>query len=132
MNRFLLAMACIVITAGCVTMTARSYDPAQRLAPTDPEEVIILDAAPLKEHLVIGEITLSSATYSERELKKKAAGIGGEAVIIAETGRHEPLVERGQPEVVAGPDGTIRTYDRPRIKAVRNLPIVAKVIRFPD
>jgi hypothetical protein len=132
MKKIISTIILLCLLNGCATMKTTSYYPQENLAPTDPEDILILSTAPLRVHRVIGEVSLDSATYSERELRKQAAAIGGEAVIVESQAKEKPLLERGRPEVTIGPQGRVVTTSRPRIHLERNTQITAKIIRFQD
>ena len=132
MKRLILLIGVVSLLTGCATMQATSYYPQERFPATDPDKILILNAPPAKEHRVIGEVSLASATYSESQLRKKVSEIGGDAVILDTSIRRQPLVERGHQEVIVGPNGKMITYRRPQIHAERNVRIVGKIIKFQD
>ena len=63
------------------------YPDAPRLAATDPARVALLKAAPSRDHIRLGEVWIRpnqemDRFYVEGVLRKKAAGMGADALVI--------------------------------------------------
>ena len=81
-----------ILLSGCAQMMVRSqserYANAYQYKPTHPSQVSVLRTFPAEPHEVIGEVTGSTESQYVQwdqiadEMRKKAAAIGGDAVII--------------------------------------------------
>ena len=132
MKKIIFTLSLICLLSSCAAMKATSYYPEERLLPTEPEKVLILNTLPLREHRTIGQVTLASLTYSEKELRKKVSQMGGDAVIFDNFARDQPVTRPGRPEATVSPEGRVITHNQPRIYAVQNTKITAKIIKFQD
>jgi hypothetical protein len=89
------AVLAACLGAGCSTVTCRTQ-PAlggPRFAASDPARVVILTAEPARAKDRLGEIFISvegspSRDRIENKLKKAAAGLGADAVVIASDQTH--------------------------------------------
>jgi hypothetical protein len=82
----LAALALALWLPACVSGTANVY-PGESFAPTDPAEVQVYRFFPEAPSVRVGEVEVTGAagtdwTTFQDELKKKAASIGGQAVVI--------------------------------------------------
>ena len=73
--------------AGCATFNAERAPNEKIYTPTSPEVVEILDEAPSRPYIVIGEVRAEGETFAMPEsmkerMKEQAANMGGEAIII--------------------------------------------------
>jgi hypothetical protein len=122
-----LAALSLVGLTGCSSLSTETiqYLGVPRHAPTDPEEVEILQAAPDQPHTKLGEVVTSvslnpspSIEKIERAMRRKAAALGADAVVLI----------RDQVEVtgtwLAGP------YWSPRVSPIRDRVIVGVAIKF--
>jgi hypothetical protein len=71
----------LVILAGCATDVANRYYGTVKYPPRDPAEVQLLRQAPTRDYVVIADF--QSRGESPEAIRKKAADIGADAVIIA-------------------------------------------------
>jgi hypothetical protein len=72
-------MPCLAIS-GCVTDVANRYYSSERYPPKNIEEVEILQQPPARPHEIIADF--QSRGENARDLQKKAAKIGADAVIV--------------------------------------------------
>jgi hypothetical protein len=82
---FLLAV-CVILT-GCATASVARYPNAQNIPPTNPANVSVYTNFPPVQYEIIGEIEGSGDQFASwdmvsDEMRKKAAEIGGDAVVI--------------------------------------------------
>jgi hypothetical protein len=84
-----ISSAVLILLAGCNTVSLRSsaYLGTPNFPPTDPASVEILQTAPTRPHIRLGEITAEpSGNPTKEEIEKKlqvaAAKMGANAVVI--------------------------------------------------
>jgi len=75
-----IVLLCILVTA-CATDVANRYYGTTKYSPKDPAEVQLLRQAPTKDYVVIADF--QSRGESPEAVRKKAADIGADAVIIS-------------------------------------------------
>jgi hypothetical protein len=95
-------LLCIFLTA-CATDVAHRYYGTVRYPSKKPAEVELLRRAPTKDYVVIADF--QSRGESPEDLRKKAAEIGADAVIVSVLGGYYSVNEEW-----AGSEGT--TYSR--------------------
>lgn len=100
----LLAIALLAV-AGCASDVANRYYASQKYPAKAPNEVQILWEAPSRPHQVIADF--QSRGESPDDLRKKAADIGADAVIVSLLGGKYSLSEQW-----AGEDRHAKTYSR--------------------
>ena len=98
-------LAVISLIASCVTDVANRYYGTERYAAKDPTEVEILWQSPAREFIVIADF--QSRGEGPEDMRKRAAKIGADAVIVAILGG---LYDRN--EEWAGIDKQSGTYTR--------------------
>ena len=79
----------LLLVAGCATDVANRYYSNQKFPPKRFEDVVILSSAPSRPYEVIADF--QSRGDSPESLRKKAAAIGADAVIVANLGGLVPL-----------------------------------------
>ncbi|MBN2120292.1 MAG: hypothetical protein JW734_04490 [Candidatus Omnitrophica bacterium] len=132
MKTVFLLTALILLFSGCATMKPASYYPEGKFPPTNPQDVLIIHSTPAREHIVIGEVTVSSASYNEKTLKEKVAQAGGDAVIINLKDANARIIQPGSKEVVVDSTGKTIIYQKPQIQALTDSRICGKIIKFLD
>ena len=95
-------LLCIFMTA-CATDVANRYYGTVKYPPRNPAEVQLLRQAPTKDYVVIADF--QSRGESPEAMRKKAAGIGADAVIVSILGGYYSRSEEW-----AGSEAT--TYSR--------------------
>ncbi|MCP5525141.1 MAG: hypothetical protein H7A46_26760 [Verrucomicrobiales bacterium] len=106
--RFFAAMGlvvCALLIAGCATDVANRYYGSEHYAPRDPKEVELLWQRPNREFVVIADF--QSRGESPEAIRKRAARIGADAVIVAILGGYYYTEEEW-----AGRDSKGNTYTR--------------------
>ena len=101
----LLPLLCTLTLLGCAQDVANRYYAAQRYAPKDPKDVDLLFRAPSRPFTVIAD--LQSRNESPEAMKKRAAKIGADAIIVSPLGGLYRLNEEW-----AGSDSMSRSYSR--------------------
>ncbi len=74
-----------IFYSGCITSSAVIYDENTKYSATNPKKVKIFRNEPPQPYIALGEVTAgnnSHMSWLENSLRKKAAAIGGDAVII--------------------------------------------------
>jgi hypothetical protein len=99
-----------IFMAACATDVANRYYGTAKYPPRNPVEVQLLRRAPTKEYVVIADF--QSRGESPEDIRKKAADIGADAVIISILGGHYSRSEEW-----AGSEAT--TYSRITGTAIR-------------
>lgn len=94
-----------LILCGCAQDVANRYYSAQRYPSKSPQEVELLFSAPSRPFTVIAD--LQSRNESPKGMKKRAAKIGADAIIVSPVGGFYRLKEEW-----AGSDSMSRTYSR--------------------
>lgn len=94
-----------ILLAGCATDVANRYYGTERYPTKNPKEVELLWKKPTREFVVIADF--QSRGESPESIRKRAAKIGADAVIVATLGG---LYDRG--EEWAGSDRRNNTYSR--------------------
>ena len=102
--RISLLLFLMFITA-CATDVANRYYGTMRYEPKDPKEVEILWKKPNRDFVVIADF--QSRNESPEAIRKKAAKIGADAVIVSILGGHYSYSEEW-----AGSDRYKKTYSR--------------------
>jgi hypothetical protein len=102
---FLGIVAMVVLWAGCASDVANRYYSANTYPPKDPAQVLILSSKPNRPFEVIADF--QSRGESPEAVRKKAAAIGADAVIIAVFGGVYSRAEEW-----AGKDRHEGTYSR--------------------
>ena len=87
--RLALLFTAVLSMASCATDVANRYYAGQTFPPKDPSEVAILRSAPNRPYEVIADF--QSRGESEKSVRKKAAKIGADAVIISILGGYYNL-----------------------------------------
>lgn len=105
-------IAVAFLLAGCATDVANRYYGSERYPPKDAKEVELLWQRPTREFIVIADF--QSRGESPETMRKRAAKIGADAVIVALLGG---FVD--QSEEWAGDDKQSRTYSRIAGTAIR-------------
>jgi hypothetical protein len=107
--RFFAAMwllySILLVIGGCATDVANRYYGNQRYAPKDPKEVELLWQRPNREFVVIADF--QSRGESPEAMRKRAAEIGADAVIVAILGGYYHTGDEW-----AGKDSQGKTYTR--------------------
>jgi hypothetical protein len=80
---------CLLLAAGCATDVANRYYADRKYPPKPTEEVAILSAAPSRPYDVIADF--QSRGDSPESLRRKAAQIGADAVIVSNVGGAVPF-----------------------------------------
>lgn len=93
------------LLAGCATDVANRYYGAEKYAAKDPKEVEVLWQRPSRDFTVIADF--QSRGESPKAVRKKAAKIGADAVIISILGGYYDTSEEW-----AGNDRMSNTYSR--------------------
>ena len=133
MRRLFYLLILFILGAGCVTMKAISYYPQGEFSPTDPAEVIIIHGVPPRKHIVIGEVTVSSASFNEEELKDKVSEIGGDGVILkVKRMNRKEIIRPGTSEITVTSDGRIVTHRQPVVRTYSDSRATGKIIKFTD
>ncbi len=101
----LLASAAALFLCSCATDVANRYYANQKFPPKEPSQVAILRTAPNRPYEVIADF--QSRGESEKSVRKKAAKIGADAVIISTLGGYYQLSTQW-----AGDDSHSNTYTR--------------------
>jgi hypothetical protein len=101
----LLILLAIFALCGCAQDVASRYYAAERYAAKDPKDVELLYRAPTRPYTVIAD--LQSRNESPQSMKKRAAKIGADAIIVSPLGGLYRLNEEW-----AGDDNMSRTYSR--------------------
>ncbi len=84
--QFIIVFYAVVLT-GCATASVARYPNAQNLLPTNPANVAVYTNFPPTPYEVIGEVAGNGAPAASwdsvaGEMRKKAADIGGDAVVV--------------------------------------------------
>jgi len=74
-------VACVLFLVSCATDVANRYYGTEKYPPKDPEKVEILWRKPTREFVVIADF--QSRGESPEAIRKKAAKIGADAVLIS-------------------------------------------------
>ena len=105
LGRLALVFTAVFSLASCATDVANRYYAGQTFPPKDPSEVAILRSAPHRPYEVIADF--QSRGESEKSVRKKAAKIGADAVIISILGGYYNLSTQW-----ASDDAHANTYTR--------------------
>ena len=103
--RILLFSLVTSILTGCAQDVASRYYSAQKYAPKPPAEVELLYSAPSRPFTVIADF--QSRNESPESMKKRAAKIGADALIVSPVGGFYRLNEEW-----AGSDSMSHSYSR--------------------
>jgi len=95
----------VILLASCATDVANRYYGTGRYPPKDPNQVEILWRRPARDFLVIADF--QSRGESPEAIRKKAAQIGADAVLISILGGYYSRSEEW-----AGSDSQSNTYSR--------------------
>jgi hypothetical protein len=104
LSRFFVALAACVL-CGCAQDVASRYYSPQRYAEKSPEEVELLSRAPSRAYTVIADF--QSRNETPKAMKKRAAKIGADAIIVTPVGGLYRLGEEW-----AGNDSMSHSYSR--------------------
>ncbi|MCK4883207.1 MAG: hypothetical protein KAS92_09300 [Candidatus Omnitrophica bacterium] len=104
MKKLLLVMVCVMLV-GCATGEANRYYLEERFATKKLDEVEVLYEKPQKPYVVMAEFQAGNASY--KHMRKRAAEIGADAVIIKHLGGYY-----SRDEVWADKDRHSNTYSR--------------------
>jgi hypothetical protein len=105
LGRLALLFTVVFSLASCATDVANRYYASQTFPPKDPTQVAILRSAPNRPYEVIADF--QSRGESEKSVRKKAAKIGADAVIISTLGGYYQLSTQW-----ASDDAHSNTYTR--------------------
>lgn len=94
-----------ILIAGCAYDEAHRYYADERYPARDPEQVEILHSKPDRPHVIIADLQARGA--SAEYMRKEAAKIGGDAVIVSFYGGY-----RARSDEWAGQDAQKHTYSR--------------------
>jgi hypothetical protein len=94
-----------VLLSGCATDVANRYYGSQHYPPKDPKQVELLYAAPNRKFTPIADF--QSRGESPESLRKRAAKLGADAVIVTRLGGLYQTSEQW-----AGSDSMLGTYSR--------------------
>ena len=103
--------ACLILS-GCASDVANRYYSAEKFPPRPVSEVELLSSRPSKEFVVIADF--QSRGESPESVRKKAAEIGADAVIVSTMGGVYSTSEQW-----AGEDRNKNTYTRITGTAIR-------------
>lgn len=101
----LLLLGLGILFVGCATDVANRYYAHTTYPPKDPEQVDLLFSAPSRKYEVIADF--QSRNESPESIRKKAAKIGADGVIVALLGGYY-----SQSETWASSDTYSNTYSR--------------------
>ena len=107
-----LALLCVLVLAACAIDVANRYYGTEKYPPKDPAEVELLWQSPKKDYVVIADF--QSRRESPEAIRKKAAEIGADAVIVSILGGYYSRSEEW-----AGIDRNATTYSRITGTAIR-------------
>jgi hypothetical protein len=96
---------CAFLLAGCAQDVANRYYASEQYAARDPQSVALLSAAPSRAHTVIAD--LQSRNESPQAMRKRAAKIGADAIIVSPLGGYYSHSEEW-----ASKDSMSRSYSR--------------------
>jgi hypothetical protein len=99
-----LLVCCCTLLVGCVSTTSNLYNPGVVHSPTNISNVAVYKTQPEFEFIKIGEITVDDCkdwSQAESALKREAAKIGADAVVVIDT----QTSQRGG--LVGGPSGLV-------------------------
>ena len=102
---YFLSALCTLALCGCAQDVANRYYASQQYAAKNPKDVELLFLAPNRPFTVIAD--LQSRNESPQEMKKRAAKIGADAIIVSPLGGLYRLNEEW-----AGNDSMSRSYSR--------------------
>jgi len=105
LGRLAILFTMAISLVSCATDVANRYYAGQNFPPKDPSEVVILRSAPNRPYEVIADF--QSRGESEKSVRKKAAKIGADAVIISILGGYYNLSTQW-----ASDDAHANTYTR--------------------
>lgn len=105
LGRLALLFTAALLLCSCATDVANRYYASQKFPPKEPSQVAILRSAPNRPYEVIADF--QSRGESEKSVRKKAAKIGADAVIISTLGGYYQLSTQW-----AGDDSQSNTYTR--------------------
>jgi predicted 2-oxoglutarate/Fe(II)-dependent dioxygenase YbiX len=105
LGRLALLFTVALSLVSCATDVANRYYAGQSFPPKNPSEVVILRSAPNRPYEVIADF--QSRGESEKSVRKKAAKIGADAVIISILGGYYNLSTQW-----ASDDAHANTYTR--------------------
>lgn len=89
---FCAPLLAVLVLSSCASDVANRYYSAQRYSPKPPAEVEVLWQAPTRRHTVIADF--QSRGESPEDMRKKAAAIGADAVIISLLGGYYSAKEQ--------------------------------------
>jgi hypothetical protein len=101
----LIPLLCVLALVGCAQDIANRYYAPQQYAPKDPKDVELLFRAPSRSYTVIAD--LQSLYESPQSMKKRAAQIGADALIVSPLGGMYHSTEEW-----AGTDSMSHSYSR--------------------
>ena len=84
MKKLVYLLALVMVVSGCVTGEANRYYLKEKFIPKSINEVEVLREAPLRPYIVIADFQVRNATF--KHMRKRAAEIGADAVIVVPTG----------------------------------------------
>jgi len=108
MTDSLLKSACLLVAmslVGCATDVANRYYAAEKYAPKSVEQVDLLRGRPARPFIVIADF--QSRGESAQAMRKRAAKIGADAIIVTNLGGYASLSSEW-----AGEDPYSNTYSR--------------------
>lgn len=108
----LFACAILFVSLGCAYDEAARYYAAQRYVATDTKEVEVLYEPPQQPYEVIADFQARGASVNH--MRKKAAKVGADAVIITTLGGYRDLSEEW-----AGEDRYAKWYSRIAATAIK-------------
>jgi len=91
MRKLICLLVLAMLVGGCTTFNAQTYPLSETYLPTNPEGIQVFRNPPPIQHIPIGEVEASAASASKtssiyRRLKKDAANMGGDAIVIVDEG----------------------------------------------
>jgi hypothetical protein len=104
-TRLLLPLFLVILLTSCAQDVANRYYASERYAAKDPKEVELLYRAPSRPFVLIADF--QSRGESANSMKKRAAKIGADAIIVTPLGGYYKVGEQW-----AGEDSMAHTYSR--------------------
>lgn len=98
-------MCAVLLLSGCAVDVANRYYAAERFSPKEPTQVELLFRAPSRKFTAIADF--QSRGESPESMRKRAAKIGADAVIVTQLGGLYSSAEQW-----AGDDRMSRIYSR--------------------
>jgi hypothetical protein len=107
-----LAIASLAFAAGCASDVANRYYASEQYPPKDPSQVELLSKPPNRPYVLLADF--QSRGESPEDMRKKAAQIGADAVIVVTLGGYHSSSDQW-----AGHDSQSTSYSRITASAIR-------------